>query len=174
MTAENFIISEVACDLNCCHKICDNNGRLDTNVITENTVEHLIGSEQAFRYKDSIQELYRHIRRNYKHIIAEDVIQRYVMMAHGIRASISDSELIVYRLHVRKFTHLPHIREKGFFLRNNIMVEGLCRVGSIVPDLKLHNYNANDIIDSYSTLHYWTQKATSENKTLVIFAGSIT
>ena len=96
------------------------------------------------------------------------------MMAHGILAPIKDSELVAYRYQISKFTHLPNIRAKGFFLKNNIMVDGLCNVGSIVPNMQLHNYNNDFNVDDMSTFYYWTQKATLANKTLVIFSGSIT
>jgi hypothetical protein len=44
---------------------------------------------------------------------------------------------------VSKFTHLPHIREKGFFLKNNILKEG-CSIGSDVPlSMRLYNYNTD-------------------------------
>jgi len=175
ITAENYVINELACDTNCSHhKICDDRGRLDISTIDENMVEHLISFEQEFRYRSTIQELYRHIRKEYKHLITEDIIQRYVMMAHGVLAPIKDSELKNYRHHISKFTHLPNIRAKGFFLKNNIMVDGLCNVGSIVPDMQLHNYNNDFNVNDMSTLYCWTQKAALANKTLVIFSGSIT
>lgn len=174
ITAENYVINELACNSNCSHKICDDEGRLDVSTIDENMVEHLISSEQEFRYRSTIQELYRHIRKEYKHLITEDIIQRYVMMAHGVLAPIKDSELVAYRYQISKFTHLPNIRAKGFFLKNNIMVDGLCNVGSIVPNMQLHNYNNDFNVDDMSTFYYWTQKATLANKTLVIFSGSIT
>jgi len=174
ITAENYVINELACNSNCSHKICDDEGRLDISTIDENMVEHLISSEQEFRYRSTIQELYRHIRKEYKHLITEDIIQRYVMMAHGVLAPIKDSELVAYRYQISKFTHLPNIRAKGFFLKNNIMVDGLCNVGSIVPNMQLHNYNNDFNVDDMSTFYYWTQKATLANKTLVIFSGSIT
>jgi hypothetical protein len=175
MTAESFSISDVACDVSCCHRICDDNGRLEISKITEGIVEHLIDSEQKFRHRSTTQELYRFIRQNYHDIIPEDVIQRQIMIAHGIQPPISDAELRTYRLEISKFTHLPHIRAKGFFLKNNIMVEGVCTIGSPIPaNLILYKYNEDHNLQDKTTLSWWMNKAEFERKTLVIFTGSIT
>jgi hypothetical protein len=171
--AESITLSENACDSSCNHKICNDSGRLDSSLITVDVCEHLVTCESNFRKRSSTQEFHVFMRENHPSLLAEDAIQRNIMISHGIKSPVSDKELYEYRKQVSKFTHLPHIREKGFFLKNNILKEG-CSIGSDVPlSMRLYNYNT-DHSESQSTLGSWLNKASEEDKTLVVFSGSIT
>ena len=169
-------MDENACEFPyCCHTICNTSGRLDINLIKLETCEHLIISEHKFRLRQNTQRFHNFIRNNYPNKFAEDFIQKQIIISHGVKSPVSDLELSLYRKKLSTFTHLPHIREKAFFLKNNIMVKGV-PVNTIAPEsMKLHVYNQKHCDRLYScTLGDWLNKANEQNKLLVVLSGSIT
>lgn len=177
----------------CCSKVCiASNGKLKSHKITQKVAEHCLLSEQAFRKTSGIQEFYVLVRDEIYtsstsriKIIPEDLIQRFMMMLHGVMLPITDLDLYEYRKAISKYTNIPSIKQQVFFLRNNIVVEG-CSEGSRIPsDIILHHYpldisntctiSKSNVMSMVSiSLTDLMKQAYTENKFLVVFAGSST
>ena len=137
-------------------------GRLDPSKVTAHAALHLLLAEQAFRLSPAVQALYGELRRRAPLLLAEDLVQRAVLAAHGgwvdaaaqsgllaelgpgsVGLDQGSDDLGAYRRAVSQHSQEPEIRSRIFFLRNNIVVPHAA-VGSVVPDgISLHLVSAS-------------------------------
>ena len=161
------------------------NGRFDPALVTEEVAMHLVTVENDYRLLETTQDYYRTMEDQFD---VESIIQSMILEHHcGNETNgstrgpwISTKEdLADYRRAISQYTHLPHIRQKAFFLRNNIMVEG-APIGTKIPrdmpfvQLVDSPTTCSTITTMSTNLGYWMDQAASLHKTLIIFSGSLT
>ena len=149
---------------------------------------HLITAENDYRLLETTQDYYMAMEKYDSSISVENIIQSAILAHHCDHEKKESQQspwkctkegLAIYRRTISQYTHLPNIRQKAFFLRNNIMVEGV-PIGSIIPrDMSFVQLVDSSIASAAITtmktnLGYWMDHAISLNKTLIIFSGSLT
>ena len=163
-------------------------GRFDPSLVTEDLAMHLITAENDYRLLETTQDYYMAMEKYDSSISVENIIQSAILAHHCDHEKkesqqspwkCTKEDLAIYRRTISQYTHLPNIRQKAFFLRNNIMVEGV-PIGSIIPrDMSFVQLVDSSTVSAAITtmkanLGYWMDQATSLNKTLIIFSGSLT
>ena len=141
---------------------------------------HLVTAENDYRLLETTQDYYTAMDNFDSSISVESIIQSVILEHHcgDERGSwiSSKEDLAVYRRAISQYTHLPNIRQKAFFLRNNIMVNGAPILSNLPRDMSFVQLVApSTTITTMSTnLGYWLDQAASLHKTLIVFSGSLT
>lgn len=157
------------------------NGRFDPTLVTEEVVMHLVTAENDYRLLETTQDYYTAMDNFDSSISVESIIQSVILEHHcgDERGSwiSSKEDLAVYRRAISQYTHLPNIRQKAFFLRNNIMVNGAPILSNLPRDMsfvQLVDAPSTTITTMSTNLGYWLDQAASLHKTLIVFSGSLT
>lgn len=115
--------------------------------------------ECDLRKSDDIQKMYDE---NNNDGYVEDVVQTTLLHQFGYEPS--GENLNVYRYLIGKYRQVLEVRDKVFFMKNNIMRQGTLKVDDIAPDADLLDLNK----ESHCLQEFMNEKP------LVILSGSLT
>lgn len=141
-------------------------------LLDEDISSHLFRSENQLRLTDEIQDLYRFVRKSFPSLLLEDHIQRLVMAQHGV-VNLADSQLSQYRIAMSETAHLPNIKKHAFFLRNNIIKDGLPVGSEVDPNISFETLSDSGT-DEKTTLGTLLNRLRETGKKLIILCGSLT
>jgi hypothetical protein len=166
-----------------CVSLSDFEGYFLPSNMTVDAAAYLVAIEERIRIHSSIQSLYEEFRQRREFgglILLEDIIQVVILWAHGVcpclelrsnhRGTIViNKNLDSYRETLASYSYHPKVRASGYFLRLNVVKEGV-PVGTMIN----RNIALVELDGRVSALGTYIDLANIHNKKLVLACGSLT